>query len=171
MDKQSKGQIWIETVIYMLIALILIGAVLAFITPKIQEIQDKAIIEQSIEMLNDIDRIISSVSFSPGNKRIIDIVIKKGNLIINSEEDKIIFEIESKLTYSEEGEIISVGEIMVLTEKLGSSNKITLTSAYNFDLIYGGKNESKIITRSPVPYKLSIENKGSTKTVIDINIV
>lgn len=168
---QSKGQIWIETVIYTLIALILIGAVLAFILPKIQEIEDKATIEQSIEMLQKIDSIISSVVLGgPGNKRIIDIGLKKGDLTINSEEDKIIFKMESQYTYSQEGENISIGGIIVLTEKIGSSNKITLTGNYSrYDLTYEGENESKTVTHSTVPYKLSIENKGGDKTVVDLS--
>ena len=74
MKIQNKGQIWVETVIYTLIALILIGSVLVFITPRIQEIQDRAIIEQSIEMLQNIDSIISSVVIGgAGNKRIIEV--------------------------------------------------------------------------------------------------
>lgn len=167
----KRGQIWVETVIYTLIAIILIGAVLTFITPRIQEIQDKAVIEQSIEMLQNIDSVISSVAFGSGNKRIIDIGIKKGNLIINSEEDKLIFEIETKYAYSQEGENVEIGSITVLTEKAGSLNKITLTSDYSkYDLTYEGKNESKTITRSPLPYKLSIENKGGSKTTIDFSL-
>ena len=44
-----KGQIWIETVIYTLIGLALIGLVLAILTPKIKEFGDRQIIEQTIE--------------------------------------------------------------------------------------------------------------------------
>jgi len=169
---QSEGQIWVETVIYTLIALVLIGAVLVFITPKIQEIQDKAIIEQSIGMLKNIDSTVSSIVLGgSGNKRIIEIGIKNGNLIINSEEDKIIFEMESQYVYSQEGENISIGSVTVLTEKTGSSNKITLTSDYSkYDLTYEGKNESKTITQASTPYKLSIENRGGVKTVIDFTL-
>jgi len=169
---KKRGQIWVETVIYTLISLILIGAVLAFILPRIQEIQDKAIIEQSIEMLKNIDNVISSVVIGgPGNKRIVEIGIKKGNLIINSEDNQIIFEMESQYTYSQEGEIINIGSVTVLTEKIGSLNKITLTSNYSkHDLTYEGNNESKTITRSSTPYKLSIENKGGAKTTIDFSL-
>ena len=74
------------------------------------------------------------------------------------------------LPICQEGEKISIGKIMVLTKKLGSSNKITLTSNYdNYNLTYDGKEESKTITHSPTPYKLSIENKGGTKTTIDFS--
>ncbi len=166
---QIKGQIWVETVIYTLIALVLIGAVLAFIIPKIQNIKDKAVIEQSTKILQNIDQIISSVVLGgPGNKRIIDIRIKEGNLIIDGKNERLIFEINSKYAYSQEGENISIGGITVLTKKLGSSNKITLTKSYrDYNLTYRGKDKLKTITPSSIPYKLSIENKGGTKTTID----
>tara|TARA_Y100000296_G_scaffold67883_1_gene80832 strand:- start:72 stop:584 length:513 start_codon:yes stop_codon:yes gene_type:complete len=166
---KKRGQVWIEVVIYTLIALTLIGAVLAFVTPKIEEIQDKAIIEQSITMMQNIDQIITSIEGVAGNKRIIDLGIKKGTLKINAQTDEIIFEIESKYVYSQPGEKINVGDIIALTEETGSLNKITLTSNYSeYDLTYDGKNESKIITQASTSYKFSIENKGGTKTIINI---
>tara|TARA_Y100000310_G_scaffold342908_1_gene448198 strand:+ start:10170 stop:10676 length:507 start_codon:yes stop_codon:yes gene_type:complete len=164
---KKKGQVWIEVVIYTLIALTLIGTVLAFIIPKIEEIQDKAIIEQSITMMQNIDKIITSVEGVAGNKRIIDLGIKEGTLKIDAQKDEIIFEIESEDAYSQPGEKINIGDIIVLTEETGSLNKITLTSNYSeYDLTYDGKNESKLITHSSTSYKLSIENKG--ETIIDI---
>ena len=166
---KKRGQIWIEVVIYTLISLTLIGAVLAFVTPKIGEIQDKAIIEQSITMMQNIDQIISSVEGVAGNKRIIDLGIKRGTLRIDAQKDEIVFEIESKYLYSQPGKKINIGDIIALTEETGSLNKITLTSDYSkYDLTYDGKNESKLITQASTPYKLSIENKGGAKTVIDI---
>ena len=38
---KKRGQVWVETVIYTLIALALIGTVLAFVKPKVEEMQDK----------------------------------------------------------------------------------------------------------------------------------
>ena len=168
----KKGQIWVETVIYTLIALILIGAVLAFIIPKVEEIQDKAIIEQSITMMQSIDDIIISViQGGPGNKRIIDLGIKKGTLKIDSPKDEIVFEIQSEYVYSEIGEKINIGSIIALTEETQTLNKLTLTSNYSkYDLTYNGKNESKSISQASTLYKFSIENKGGTKIVIDIII-
>jgi uncharacterized protein (UPF0333 family) len=37
--KNKRGQIWVETVVYTLIALVMIGLVLAFAKPKIEELQ------------------------------------------------------------------------------------------------------------------------------------
>lgn len=172
MHGKKRGQIWVETVIYTLIALILIGLVLAFITPKIGEIQDRVIIEQTIELMSNLDTIVTSIGTVAGNKRIVDIGIKKGVLKIDSVNDRIIFEIKSEYEYSQPGENITIGDIIAKTEKSGSLNIITLTSNYGqHDLTYNGKEELKEITQSTTPYKLSIENKGANvKTLIDMSV-
>ena len=51
----SRGQVWVETVTYTLIALVLIGLVLSFTKPKIEELQDRTLIEQSIQVLKELD--------------------------------------------------------------------------------------------------------------------
>lgn len=161
---KKRGQVWIETVIYTLIALVLIGSVIAFITPKIGEIRDKAIIEQSITTLQNIDNaILAVVEGGPGNKRVMDLGIKRGSIIINATGDNIVFEIKTDYTYSQVDEKIDVGGITALTEEEQSSNKVTLTSNYsNYDLTYNGNEEVKSISQASTPYKLSIENKGGT---------
>jgi len=166
---EKRGQVWIETVIYTLIALTLIGAVLAFAAPKISEVQDRAIIEQTIIMMQNIDTKISSVvEGGIGNKRVVEIGIKKGLLKIDANNDLIIFEIESESQYSQLGEKFNTGNIAVITEELGSTNRVTLTSNYSrYDLVHNGLNELKIISASTTPYKLSIENKGGVKTIVD----
>jgi len=69
--KQKRGQVWVETVIYTLIAFVMIGLVLAYAKPKIEELQDKALIEQSIEMMKDIDSTILRMG-GAGNQRLIN---------------------------------------------------------------------------------------------------
>lgn len=170
--KKRRGQIWIETVIYTLIAFVMIGAVLAFAKPKIEELQDKAIIEQSLEMIKTIDNTITSIGV-PGNQRIIELGIKKGVLKIDGGDDRIIFEIESKYTYSQPGENISDSTgIIAHTKKMGKFNRVTFTIDYTekYDITYQGKDESKLITKASTPYKLLISNKGGDKTVIDIKV-
>ena len=53
---ESKAQIWVETVIYTLIALAIMGLLLALIKPTIEEKKDKAVIEQSKLILDDINK-------------------------------------------------------------------------------------------------------------------
>ncbi len=172
---KKRGQVWIETVIYTLIAFIMIGLVLAYAKPKIEEIQDKAIIEQSIKMIEDINALILSIiQGGSGNTRLIELGVKKGNLKIDGIGDKIIFELESRYTYSEPGEDIYYGEIIAHTEKIGKLNLVTLTSDYTeYNITYNGKDESKLINKASTPYKLFISNKGRSgnKTVIDIEII
>ncbi len=172
-SKKHKGQVWVETVIYTLIALVMIGAVLAFAVPKVQEIQDKAIIEQSINSINDINNVILSVvQGGAGNKRIIEANIKKGLLKIDSANNKIDFEMETSYVYSEPGRTINLGDIEAITEKVSGAYKVTLKASYNYNITYGGKDEEKTIEQSPTPYKIIIENKGdvSGNTWIDINL-
>lgn len=173
---KKRGQVWIETVIYTLIAFALIGAALGFIKPKIQEMQDKTLIEQSAVVLEDIDSIISSIKGTAGNIRIVEVMIKKGSFQIDSTEDKIIFELDGKSEYSEIGQEIKRGIMTILTEKLGNENKVTLTVDYSneYDIKYnGGDSEKKLLNKSPNPYKISIENKGiqDDKIVLDIKIL
>ncbi|MDP7521120.1 MAG: hypothetical protein QF567_02715, partial [Candidatus Pacearchaeota archaeon] len=120
----KRGQVWVETVIYTLIAFVMIGAVLAFIKPKIEEIRDKALIEQTIEVIESINFGIIELG-GEGNKRIIELGIKKGILKIDGENNLIIFEIESRHVYSQPGEDIYIGNIIANTKKRGTFNTVT----------------------------------------------
>ena len=169
--RNKKGQIWVETVIYTLIAFVMIGLVLAYAKPKIEELQDKAIIEQSIAMMKDIDSTILTIG-CPGNQRLIELGIKKGVLKIDGEKDLISFEIESRYTYSEPDTDIFDGNLIIHTKKIGKFNIVNLTRNYieEYDITYQGKNELKSISKSSIPYKLIITNKGGDKTVIDVEV-
>jgi len=175
LQKNCRGQVWVETVIYTLIAFALIATSLAYVRPKIEEMQDKAIIEQTLAMMEDIDSIIASaVQGGAGNTRIIELSIKKGSLKIDGSENKIIFEIESRHIYTEPCTAepcteINIGNIVAVTKKQGKFNLITLTRSYtDYDIQYKGESGGqKTITKSSIPYKLSIENKGDSDTDTD----
>lgn len=172
----KKGQVWVETVIYTLIAFTLIGAVLTFVKPKIEEIQDKSLIDQSMEMLKDINSVINSVKGTSGNQRIVDVMIKKGSLLIDGENDRLVFEIDSGAEYSEPGTEITKDNLVILTENKGKVNKITLTSNYSssYNLLYQNGDSSKLISKATLPYKIEITNKGvqesNNKIIIDISL-
>lgn len=175
MMQKKRGQVWVETVVYTLIALVLIGAVLAFVKPKIEEYQDKAIIEQSMGILNEIDsRILDVVRGGQGNKRIIDVGIKKGNLIIDGETNEVSFFMESAYTYSQPGTNISVSGIEVYTKEIGRVKEITLRKDYDYDIKYNLENVKKNIAKSPTPYKISIYHAGINsdgKIIINVEVV
>ncbi len=170
----KRGQIWVETVIYTLIAFIIIGMVLSFVKPKIEEFQDKAIIEQSIEVIKEIDSTIKEIERGgEGNKRLVQLGIKKGVLKLNGENDSIIFEMESRCEYSEPGENYLEGNINVLTEKKGKFYLVILTRDYSSDynITYQEEDKLKTISKTSTSYKLLISNNGGEdKIIIDIKI-
>src|SRR4030043_358670 len=171
-NKRSRlAQVWIETVIYSLIAFVMIGLVLSFARPKIEELQDRAVLQQSTEMMKEIDSTILTIG-APGNQRVLEIGIKEGVLKIDCPNDKMIFEMESKSVYSEPGKPVNDGNIIVLTEKKTGYNLVTLTRDYGedgYDLKFeGDNNELKVISKASTSYKLSILNEGEMddKTVL-----
>ena len=93
MKRGILGQIWVETAIYTLIGLTIIGIILSIATPEIEKIKERSIISQTIEALNNLDGEIQKVSQSEGNVKIIDFKITKGKLDINSKDKKIIYTI------------------------------------------------------------------------------
>ena len=166
---KTRGQVWIESVLYTLIGLALIALVLVFITPKISEAKDRLAIEQTIGSLNELD---ARMNIRPGNIRHIDFTMRRGELYINGTGDKIIFILDDvKAPYSEPGVPSSIGRIKVLTEEMQKGYSVSLTLGYGgiIDLKYGDEDIAKKFTAAPTPYKLSITSKTSEGLdVIDI---
>jgi type II secretory pathway pseudopilin PulG len=170
-EMEKRGQVWIETVIYLLIAFVMIGLVLSFVRPKIEEMRDKAIIESSLEVMKSIDNLILTIG-SPGNKRLMDLSIKKGSLIIDGENDKIVFEMESRYVYTEPGEPITIGNMIAETTEKGEYNVITITRDFsaNYNLTYQGDDIEKKLNKASTPYKLYMTNNGAlTNNLINID--
>ena len=165
----KRGQIWVETMVYTLIAFALIGLVLTFVKPKIQETQDKGIIEQSVGILEDIDSVIRTLG-GPGNQRVLEVGLNKGTLSIDGVNDKIQFKIESRYVYSQPGEDVNVGGIIANTQKKGNVNEVTLIKNYSgeYNITLQNRDELKEVTRASTPYKFIISDKGGSVINIDI---
>lgn len=158
-----KGQVWVETVIYTLIGLALIGLVLAILTPNIREFRDRSVIEQTIESLNTFDSKIIQVLDAPGNKRKITFGLDRGNIIVDSINNQIRYVLEeSNVRYSEPGTNISVGRINILTEELTETYRITLSLEYQYNLTYDGSDRAEeIFSPVSIPYEFFVENRGN----------
>jgi len=161
---KKRGQVWIETVIYTLIAFGLIAAVLAFVKPKIDEIQDQGIIEQSIGLVKEIDSTIREiVQGGAGNKRKLETSIKAGSLILDGGADSILFELESSYVYSEIGSEIAEGSLLIKTEERGNTHLVTIARKYmddNYDIKFDGEDEVKTLNKAATSYNLFISNNG-----------
>jgi hypothetical protein len=157
-----SGQVWIETVIYTLIGLAVIGILLAVAKPKIDEIKDRAIIDQSIEIMDLVIEKIHAVRIAPGNRRVVDLKIGKGKFVIDNENDEIYWVITaSRVEYSQVGEWVPVsGHLEVLTEE-ANPYTITLKMDYSVDLRFSEETiGEKELDEAPTPYSLKIENAG-----------
>ena len=164
MQKSSNAQIWVETVIYTVIGLAIIGIVLAIATPAIDKYKDKLIIEQTIDTLNNINKKFFEVRDEGlGNRRIIEFGIKKGSLTIDGSNDYISYIMEETgLEYSEAGEEVSYEDIKVKTEKKGRKYNLTLSLSYeDIDLHFNTKDGRKKFNPATTSYKIFAENNGT----------
>lgn len=160
--KMKKAQIWVETVIYILIGLSVIGILLAIITPKINEMKDKAVIDSMINGLDELDETINEVKLASGAKRIVEVSLKKGDLVINSLDNIIVFVLDnSKVEYSELNKTIERGNIIILTEKTKGVINVSLGLSYpGLNITYNENDVLKRLNKASLPYQLAIENKG-----------
>ncbi len=171
----SKSQIWIETVIYTLIALSIIGLLLAFLKPAIDEKKDKLIIEQSQTMLSEIEKQIDDVRFyGTGNSRTLNIAIKKGELTVDGDSDQVFFMMRSKYQLSESGENITIGNLNITTIQKGREYEITLLLNYankGINITFEGEDKIQTLPPTTSPYKISVSNQGRVNELQEISFV
>ena len=167
--EEKKGQIWIETVIYTLIGLSLIGLVLAILTPQVKEFKDRSVIEQTIDSLNLFDSKVDEVLDAPGNKRKVELTLLKGDFIINSTGNSTIYELaESNSMYSEPGVSVQIGRINVTTTALSKKYRVVLEVKYpSYNITFEGKDIDERFSAAKLPYNFFIFNNG-TNTVTGV---
>ncbi len=167
------GQVWIETVLYTLIGLSLIALILAFVTPRINESKDQVMVEQTINSLNEFDNKIYNVIDIVGNRRYIDLTIKRGNFYITSSADSISFVFDDLTKpYSELGVEINISKIKILSSQNQKANSIYLTLQMPplVNLTYAGKEITKKFQAASLPYRIYIENKGGANGIYNIDL-
>jgi type II secretory pathway pseudopilin PulG len=170
----KKGQVWIETVIYTLIGLLLIGIVLAFVTPRLNAQKDKMAVDQSISALNDFDERINTVLQAPGNIRVLSMNVKRGSFFINGSSDYIQYYFDDlSKPYSQPDVPVQIGRITVLSKQLQKGASVLLSIPYADNITYNIKDEDKVFNAAATPYKFLISNLGvingnSGKNVISI---
>ena len=160
---KNRGQIWVETVIYTLIGLALIGIVLAIATPKINETKDKIVVEQSIQSLSALDdKILETLDWGQNNVRVAEFTMRRGELLIDPQIDQIIFTLSDlKKPYSEPGVSIAYGRILILTEQNQKTSSVKLMLNYSgiANITYQNEEVPKLFNSATIPYKFFIRNK------------
>jgi len=175
-SKNKKSQVWIETVLYTLIGLAVIGLLLAATRPKINSTKDEFIIQQTIKALNELDSKISEIKQAAGNSRIIEFQLSRGELTISN--NSITWKLQdSSYKLSEENVPVKIGDISALTQKNGDNYIITIFLDYSGVNSFTIDGKEKEITLQPakIPYNLLIKNTGnisssSGKLIIDFSV-
>ncbi len=173
MKKMNKrGVEWVSTVLYTLISLALIGILMAAINPRIAELKDNYVIGQTIDSLNVLDSTIGNARVGEGTTLKYSLQLRKGNLLIDSLNDRIIWKSDSNYQYSEIGKKINVGAISALTEKKGNAFTVTLELNYSPDIniTFSGIDKSKTLNPATTPYTLWIKNDGNANGALWIDI-
>ncbi len=166
---KKKGQVWVETVIYTLIALSLMGLLLAFAKPKIDSMRDQLLIEQTIDSMNKINDQMYNVQIAPGNKRVLSVKITKGVFSINPIKDSFTWTIDSHYKYSELEREVKLGQLTLLTT-VGNPYKVIIYINYTEDIT--SKNSSELLEyqASPTPYTFVIFNRGEDSSRINLDV-
>jgi uncharacterized membrane protein len=136
---------------------------LAFITPRINEMIDKSVISHTTESLNGINEQVMDVMTSTGQQREILFSIKKGEYTFDCSNKTIFYTLKnSNYKYSEPNVSFKQGEILVLTKDNGAKKYdiILLLNYSSFNLTFTNQQIVKHLTSSPVEYTLVIQNKG-----------
>ena len=178
MRKSKTAQVWIETVVYTLIGLAIIGTILAVVTPKIVQMNDKLTITQTIDSMNRLNEQIREALSAVGSQREILLNVKKGEYFIDAPGDRIYYYLKGTgYMYSQPNVSITQGDIKVLTtEKPGKKYDISLMLNYSaYNITYNGEDKNRTLTSAPTAYRMIIVNQGITngdaKTKLDIKSI
>ena len=158
----DRAQVWIETVIYTLVGLALIGFALSLVLPKINDYRDRGVVESTLTSFDKIDEKLVQVLSAPGNIRVVDFVLKRGYLTVDSINDQIIFQLNDSTTvFSEPGITAQIGRVNVTTSQNGKKYSVVLVLPVDGDVVLKDSTEpTKTLAPATIPYKLSFENVG-----------
>lgn len=165
-----RAQVWVETVIYTLIGLAIMGAIIAISTPKIIQMNDNILITQTIESLNTFNEQVRETLLYPGNQREILLTLKKGEYTLDAGNNTFYFTLKNtRLKYSEPGKFFKDGDIYRLTLDKGNNQyDILLLLNYSlFDVTYFKQNTTKIFTPAPLAYRLLVVNRNGKNIDIE----
>jgi type II secretory pathway pseudopilin PulG len=177
MPMSKHSQVWVETSIYTLIGLTLIAVVLTVALPQIEKIKDRETIKQTIVALNLLNQKITETREAPSSTRIYDLFLSKGKIEIDCEKDIISYTLENtRLEFSQIGEIVKEGNIYTKTEKYGNRFNVILSIdlSSNTNLMFNSQEILKTLQAAPSPYNIKIYNNATIDSlgryVVDLSI-
>lgn len=162
---QKKGDVWVSSVLYILISLAVLSLVLVSVQPIINKNRDKTAVLQSQEILKEIDSTIQDVTNAQGTTLNIDVKLSRGYLTINSSLDEVSWQLQdSAYQYSQENRTINItndGKLKAITTKQGKNWNTKLWLEYNkYNITYSGQETTRVLTEGE--YQVTIRNANNT---------
>jgi len=170
--KGRKADVWISTVLYTLISLAIIGTLLAVVRPRIDEMRDHYLIDQTINALNQIDKTVTSVKTAQGMRLPVEFQLSRGILIFNTTDKIIQWNLpDSRYQYSEIGFPVTIGKSLSLkTLKSGDRWNISVQLNYSdINFTVNNQSSSKTYQSSSRVYSIWVENKGMVDNMLKID--
>jgi type II secretory pathway pseudopilin PulG len=159
---KKQGTVWISTILYTVISLAIIGSLMAVVQPRISQLKDSIVIDQTKNSLTKLNEVmISTKEGAIGMHIPSEFKLGQGNLFVSGKNDSITWVFQTASRYSEVGRRIQAGDIYELTEKAGDGYNVSLSLFYDTNLTFNGKDDDKILQSAPLPYKIWFTNKGS----------
>jgi type II secretory pathway pseudopilin PulG len=168
-----RGQIWVETVLYTLLGLGLMGLVLAFALPKITAAQERAIVEQSIQSMDALYGALETVQTrGVGNVKVVSFSLQAGSVLIDGVQDTLVLTLpEQKSIYSQPGSPLTHGPITILTEERAGMYQVRLTVTLpDTNLTVNGKDIQKTLNAVSTTHRITVSAVGTQpeKTIVSL---
>ena len=159
--REKQGQVWMETLLYTAVGLAIIGVVLSFTVPKLEQNKERALVSKQIADLKRLDAAILDIANSPiDSTKTYELSLERGALIIDGLENSITSSLESSTRYSEPGVAVQDGRVSVLTTQIDKkSYRIVMRTTYQsfgVNLTANRADKSIEFTQAPTPYVLEI---------------
>lgn len=109
--------VWVSAILYFGIGIVIITILLTAGLPVINKLKDKNVVIQTKQVMHTLDETIRDViREGPGSQRVVTVNLKKGELQIDEESNKIIWIYKnSNVLISEPGVPVQEGKLAVLT--------------------------------------------------------
>ena len=131
----KRGDIWISAVLYMALGIIAISLILTAGLPLIEKAKDRNTVIQTKNLMFTLDEKIKTVANEgPGSQRELNpFIINSGKLIIDENNDRITWTMETKARLSEPNILIEEGSLNMLLNKTFVKDKFNINLFLNYN--------------------------------------
>ncbi len=138
--RSSRGAIWVSAVLFMAVSVVIISLLLSAALPLIESMKQRNILAETKHLLTVVDESIRTVAREgPGSQRDVHLTIDAGKLIINQDDDTLLWEMVVSDKLIEPGYVITEGQLRLYLATTPVKNKykmnITLSYADTVDLL------------------------------------